>query len=105
MPADRFYGVYRGVCVQNADPEKRLRVTLRVPQVLGDQETGWAWPCVPPAWSDSLLTPNDGAHAQTSGDGRHTHTLARLVPNSGEGVWVMFEAGDLAYPVWLGVFR
>ena len=31
------------------------------------------------------------------------HTPHRLVPKVGQLVWVMFEAGDPEYPVWIGV--
>lgn len=32
------------------------------------------------------------------------HTTHVPVPKVGDGVWVMFEAGDPDLPVWLGVF-
>jgi hypothetical protein len=38
----RFYGVYEGIVVDNADPENRGRVKLQVPQVTGFEDTGWA---------------------------------------------------------------
>jgi hypothetical protein len=31
------------------------------------------------------------------------HTAHRLIPKQGATVWVMFEAGDPEYPVWMGV--
>lgn len=31
------------------------------------------------------------------------HTFHRTVPQPGQKVWVMFEAGDPEYPVWIGV--
>lgn len=31
------------------------------------------------------------------------HTPHRLIPKKGQMVWVMFEAGDPEYPVWIGV--
>ena len=43
----KFYGIYQGVCVDNDDPEKNNRITLKVPQVLGDSITEWARPCLP----------------------------------------------------------
>ena len=43
----RFYGLYRGVCIDNDDPDKLNRITLQVPQVLGIQVTNWALPCTP----------------------------------------------------------
>jgi hypothetical protein len=31
------------------------------------------------------------------------HTFHRTVPQPGQKIWVMFEAGDPEYPVWIGV--
>jgi hypothetical protein len=45
--SDRFYGIYRGICVDNADPQKLDRITLIVPQILGGTVTDWALPCTP----------------------------------------------------------
>lgn len=32
------------------------------------------------------------------------HTLHRRVPKVDQNVWVMFEAGDPEFPVWMGIF-
>lgn len=75
----RFFGVYRGVVVDNKDPLTKSRLRLQVPQVLGDEVTGWAWAV-------------------------HQPGVVRLVPTAGEGVFVMFEGGDPSFPIWLGTF-
>ena len=81
----RFYGKYRGFVVDNADPEKRGRLKLRVPSVLGDEiVSGWALPCAPYGGS-----PDIGAF---------------YVPEVEAGVWVEFEMGLVEYPVWVGTF-
>lgn len=124
----RYYGLYRGVCVDDKDPEKINRVTLKVPQLFGEEVTDWAWPCVAPGWKNGVVKPhanhvftdnNNGQFA--SGDSTETlvhtnnvlpagadpggHVLHQGAPKPGEGVWVMFEAGNPEYPVWMGVFR
>jgi Type VI secretion system/phage-baseplate injector OB domain len=43
----RFYGIYRGVCIDNADPDNLNRIRLKVPQVLHTNITNWAYPCLP----------------------------------------------------------
>lgn len=80
----RFYGKYRALVVDNADPEKRGRLRLRVPSAMGNVVTGWALPCAP-----------YGGH-----DGRGFF----FIPEKDDGVWVEFEAGLLDFPVWVGTF-
>jgi hypothetical protein len=75
----RFYGVYRGVVFDSNDPLKLKRLQVKVPQILAEQPTDWAWPV-------------------------EKYGTDTLVPKNGQGVWVMFEGGDPSYPIWLGVF-
>jgi uncharacterized protein involved in type VI secretion and phage assembly len=80
----RYYGKYRGFVVDNVDPEKRARVRVRVPSVLGDQDTGWALPCSPFG-------------------GLADHGMF-MIPEVDAQVWVEFEEGNLDHPIWVGVF-
>ena len=79
--ADRFYGKYRGLVVNNVDPLSLGRLQAMVPEVLGEIPTGWAVPCAPYAG------PQAGFFA---------------VPPPGAGVWIEFEAGDTSRPIWVG---
>ena len=45
----RFYGKYRGLVIENIDPEQIGRVLVQVPDVLGPIPSSWAMPCVPAA--------------------------------------------------------
>jgi uncharacterized protein involved in type VI secretion and phage assembly len=76
-----FYGKYRGIVADNKDPLMTGRVRARVPDVLGDAESGWAMPCAPFGGSQA------GFFA---------------VPAQGAGVWIEFEHGDPDYPIWSG---
>ena len=76
----RFFGKYRGTVVGNDDSTGRARLKVQVPAVMGDTAV-WALPCLP------LAGPGMGAY---------------LIPESGAGVWVEFEAGDPSYPIWSG---
>lgn len=76
-----FWGKYRGIVTDNMDPLMTGRVRARVPDVLGDAESGWAMPCAPFG-------------------GSQTGFFA--VPKVGAGVWIEFEHGDPDYPVWAG---
>jgi len=78
----RFYGKYRGVVRDNADPTRRGRLQVSVPAVMGDSAV-WALPCVPYAGA------NVGFFA---------------MPDVGAAVWVEFEAGHANHPIWVGGF-
>lgn len=77
----RFFGKYRGLVDDNKDPEKLGRIRAKVPEVLNDQVSGWALPCLPYAGS---------------GSGQF------MIPPPGAGVWIEFEAGDVSRPIWSG---
>lgn len=77
----RFYGKYRGVVTDVDDPENMGRIQANVPEILGDEVSPWALPCAP-----------------YSGDGMGAYA----VPPVGTGVWIEFEAGDPARPIWTG---
>jgi uncharacterized protein involved in type VI secretion and phage assembly len=77
----RFYGKYRGMVVDNNDPQQKGRLKVHVPEVLGDVDSGWALPCAPYA-----------------GDGSGQY----CVPEPSAGVWIEFEAGDPSRPIWSG---
>ena len=81
---ERRYGKYRAFVVDNEDPEKRGRLRLHIPSVLGDEETGWALPCFP------------------FGGGESYGWFA--VPEKEAQVWAEFEEGDISRPIWTGVF-
>ncbi len=81
---NRYYGKYRGLVTDNQDPEKRGRLKVQVPALMGETEIGWAMPCVP----------------YGGGSDRGFY----MIPEVGDGVWVEFEAGQLSYPIWTGTW-
>jgi type VI secretion system (T6SS) baseplate-like injector VgrG len=80
---NRFFGKYRGLVIENIDPEQIGRVLVQVPDVLGETPSSWAMPCVPAAGIQSGCF---------------------IVPPIGSQVWVEFEQGDPDYPIWTGGF-
>lgn len=80
----RTFGKYRGFVSDNDDPEKRGRLRVTVPSVLGAEVTGWALPCLP---FGGLA--DQGWFA---------------VPENESQVWVEFEEGDVSRPIWTGTF-
>jgi len=81
--SERFYGKYRGKVTDNQDPLQLGRIRAKVPDVLGDQESGWAMPCFPAAGSGMGLF---------------------ALPKKDAGVWIEFEQGQPDYPLWSGAW-
>jgi len=81
---ERRYGKYRAFVMDNKDPEKRGRLRMVIPSVLGDDMTDWALPCFP------------------FGGGQSYGWFA--VPEVDAQVWAEFEEGDISRPIWTGVF-
>jgi uncharacterized protein involved in type VI secretion and phage assembly len=79
----RFQGKFRGIVTDNRDPLMTGRIKARVPDVLGEEESGWALPSSPYA-----------------GDGVGLF----LIPPVDASVWIEFEHGDPEYPIWSGCF-
>lgn len=80
----RAVGKFRGIVIDNDDPDKRGRLKAMVPSLLGEQTTDWALPSFP--------------GGGLAGQGWYA------VPPVNAQVWIEFEAGDLDYPIWTGVF-
>ena len=78
-----FFGKYRGKIENNVDPMMLGRVQVSVAAVLGDNTQAWALPCAPYGGSGV------GFFA---------------VPPNGANVWVEFEGGNPAQPIWTGCF-
>ena len=81
MSDNKYYGIYQGVVSNIKDTEKRGRIKVQCPDVLGEVESAWCDPVIPVAY--------DGG-----GD--------FCMPAVEETVWVMFIAGDANRPVWFG---
>ncbi len=83
MSDKKFYGKYRGTCVNNVDPMQIGRIQAIVPDVSNVVPSSWAMPCVPVGGLQMGIV---------------------AVPPIGAGVWVEFEQGDPDYPIWTGCF-
>ena len=82
MP-EKLYGKYRGMVLNNVDPQQMGRLMVQVPDVGGVMPGTWAMPCVPVAGLQSGMF---------------------ALPMIGSGVWVEYEQGDIDYPIWVGCF-
>ena len=74
--ADKHYGLYRAIVLNNSDPQLDFRLQL-IARDISNAPLLWAEACVP--------------------SGQVT------LPSIGDTVWVMFERGDIRLPVWVGV--
>lgn len=82
MAENKYYGLYQGVVTNIKDPEKRGRIKVKCPEVLGaETESAWCDPLVPIAYDNG-------------GD--------FCLPAKNEMVWLQFIAGDANKPVYLG---
>ena len=82
MAVNKYYGIYQGIVTSNADPEKRGRIRVKCPEVLGGEtQSAWCDPVVPVAYDNG-------------GD--------FCIPTKDEAVWIQFIAGDVNRPVYLG---
>lgn len=86
--SERFYGKYRGTVVEQGAGDHRGQLRVRIDKMYedadkmnGGDDPPWALPCLP-----------------YGGD----KVGMFVVPPLGAFVWVEFEAGDPAWPVWSG---
>lgn len=76
-----YYGKYRAKVVDVKDPQKRGRIRVMCPKVLGEAKSAWCEPCIPVAYD-------------LGGD--------FAIPKVGEFVWVEFEEGNSNKPIYTG---
>ena len=82
MAENKYYGIYQGIVSNINDPDKRGRIKVKCPDVLGaDTESAWCDPVVPVAYD-------------SGGD--------FCMPQEDEAVWLLFMSGDANKPVYLG---
>ncbi|MBA4719440.1 MAG: hypothetical protein HRO68_10250 [Nitrosopumilus sp.] len=77
----KHFGKYKGIVQKTDDPESRGRITVKGPDVYDDKDSPWALPSVPFAGKNHGVV---------------------LIPEKDDGVWIEFEAGDPARPIWSG---
>jgi hypothetical protein len=71
-----YYGVYSGRVVNTVDPSQAGRVQISVPAVQA-AASSWAAVCLPPGTKGAFKV--------------------------GQAAWVMFEGGNVSFPVVMGV--
>ena len=76
--ADRFYGKYRGIVLNNLDPTQTGRLQAMVPEVLGQIPSGWALPCQPFTGTGAGLS---SCGVDSSGSRRFSSCARSPVPN------------------------
>lgn len=76
-----YNSIYRAIVTCNYDPEKRGRIKVTCPYILGEYESNWCTPCYPLAeYSGGFF----------------------YVPDVNSTAWIMFEEGNPDKPIWLG---
>lgn len=88
----RFYGIYRGIVIDNEDPESRGRCRIQVPSIGQHTEDD-----VPASyWARPSMTGLSVGEGQMHG--------CFFPPDVKDEVWVQFENGDTKFPVYTGGF-
>ena len=106
MDSKKFYGVYRGTCVDINDPLDQNRIRLQVPQVLGQEITNWAY-AINPITNNSnhpdhiahtaaqvaalLTTHSISGTTGAGGTPSHTHSISLTAAHTG-------NTGSLKHP-------
>ncbi len=81
--SQKHFGKYRAVVANTNDPLRLGRIQAVVPDISNDEPSSWAMPCVP------LAGPHLGLY---------------VLPPVGAHIWIEYEAGDVARPIWVGGF-
>jgi hypothetical protein len=79
----QVYGKHRGMVTNTDDPLGICRIRAKVPSVYGNEESGWALPCLPFADKDIAV---------------------KHIPKVDSSIWIEFESGNLEFPIWTGCF-
>jgi|GEM_PF-573131 len=92
--AGRYYGLYDGVVIDNADPEQRGRVRAMCPAIKLVKEDDvsndyWMMPSMPGLGTDPETGNSTGVFHP---------------PDVGTNVWIMFRYGNPEFPVYIGGF-
>ena len=93
---NKYYGKFKAFVRDNDDPERRGRLRVFCPALMGTEDVearwlGWAEPCLP--WIGGLPTIDFGSPYVRGQNG-----------NDDIGVWLEFQGGELDYPIWTGCF-
>lgn len=76
----RYYGLYEGIVINNDDPEKRGRLQVKIPSILGEQ------------------TFEEWIYGKAIFNGKDMGIFS--IPSVGSGVWISFINGDAERPIW-----
>jgi len=89
----KYYGIYRGLVVNNKDPEKMGKVVVWVPDIMPEVSTSegvWARP------ANNLI---GGRNMEYDQDNWYAGTC--YIPKKGSYVFVFFESGNLTNPCYM----
>jgi hypothetical protein len=85
MESNKYYGIYRGTCYDNNDPENKNRITLTCPQVLASGISNWAYPVNPVTGNANHLDhlPHLAADVAALLNTHSTHTISGTTGTGG----------------------
>jgi len=90
----KYYGIYRGLVVNNKDPKKMGKIVIWVPDIM---------PEVSPSeglWARPANNPIGGRNSEYGSESHYAGTS--YIPRKGAYVFVFFESGNLTNPCYFG---
>src|ERR1051325_7078507 len=102
--AQKFYGKYRGLVLNNIDPLQQGRLMVQVPDVAGLAPATWAMPCAPVGGIQHGMFAAPISRPPPAPP-RHTRDLSSPPPNTGAWVVGGGAGGPPRIPrIWVGCF-
>lgn len=108
MSSNGLFGFYRGIVLDNRDPEidssgnSYGRVKVFIPALMEDEETGvWAWPANNPVGGRHDY---DLSKKKNQNKGDFNYCGSFMIPPSNSAVWLFFENGDSSRPYYFSAF-
>ena len=108
MSTNNLFGFYRGIVLDNRDPEINAsgnsygRVKVHIPCLMDDEETGaWAYPANNPVGGRHDITLSDKTN---NNGGNFNYCGTFMIPPNNSAVWIFFENGDSTRPYYFGAF-
>lgn len=107
-----YYGIVKGIVMSTDDPKQKKRVQVHIPCIHGMLKDNWSdvLPWAQVAGARTTAANNDSSSVQSEylnifgvNNSQASTTSNGGMPITQDVVWIMFEGGDINYPVVIGI--